>query len=71
MELFDSDLYDEWVSITKGEVRDPSRPIRERFGATHVLSDLKHKNFLKEAEADPQLVEVYRDDYAIIFAVEE
>ncbi len=71
MELFDSDLYDEWVSITKGEVRDPSRPIRERFGATHVLSDLKHKNFLKEAEADPQLADVYRDDYAVIFAVEE
>jgi len=70
LELFDSDLYDEWKSITKGEVSDPSWSIREHFGATHVLSDLKHKKFLKEAEADLQLAEVYRDEYAVIFAVE-
>ncbi len=68
-ELYDADLYNEWVDITKGRIEKPSQAIRERFGGEYVFSDLKHGNFIEQAEMDPHLEEVYRDDYAVIFAV--
>ncbi|MFQ5419685.1 MAG: hypothetical protein ACE5EY_04910 [Anaerolineae bacterium] len=69
LELFDQDLYDEWVDITKGRVANPSDPIRRHFGGEFVFSDLNHGNFMKKAEADPGVVEVYRDEYAVIYEV--
>ncbi len=70
-ELYDADLYDEWVDITRGRVENPSQAIRDRFGGDYVFTDLKHSKFLDQAEADPHLEELYRDDYAVIFAVTE
>ena len=69
MQLYDAQLYDEWVDITKGRVETPAKPIHDAFGAEYILTDLKHKGFLREARADPGLEEVYRDEYAIIFQV--
>jgi hypothetical protein len=69
MQLYDSTLYDEWVAITRGEVRQPSTAIAERFGAEFVFSDLKHGAFEKRAAADAGLKEVYRDDEAVIYTV--
>jgi hypothetical protein len=69
MQLYSADLYDEWVNITRGEVEQPGDVIASRFGASYVFSDLKHGDFIDEAHADPGLSEVYRDDYAVIFAV--
>lgn len=71
MELYDADLYQEWRQITRGNVDQPSRAIRNQFGAAYVFSDLKHDDFLDEAADDPRLEEVYRDDYAVIFALKE
>jgi hypothetical protein len=71
MQLYDADLYDEWVAITRGDVEQPSQLILKRFSARYVHTDLLHKNFLKQAEKDPNLVEVYRDDQAVIFEVLE
>jgi hypothetical protein len=69
MELYDPDLYDEWVRITRGKVDRPGAAIASRFGAAFVLSDLRHTEFIARAAADPRLREVYRDDYATIFEV--
>jgi hypothetical protein len=69
MELFDQDLYEAWVDITRGRVEHPATAIRERFDAKYVFSDLNHEDFIDRAEADPQMTEVYRDDYAVIFAI--
>jgi len=69
VELYDADLYDEWVQITRGEVERPSDAIRSRFGGEYVTSDLDHDDFLNRAEDDPSLKEVYRDKYAVIFVV--
>jgi hypothetical protein len=69
MELQDADLFAQWVAITRGDVERPAAVIRERFGANYVFSDLNHGDFLAEAAADPGLEEVYRDDYAVIFAI--
>ncbi|MBC7876801.1 MAG: hypothetical protein H7Y59_06470 [Anaerolineales bacterium] len=69
LQLYDSDLYDVWVKITRGEVEQPSQIIWTRFSARYVHTDLDHKNFLRQAANDPGLIEVYRDGQAVIFEV--
>ena len=69
MQLYDPELYDLWVLITRGDVQQPSQFIANRFHAQYVHSDLKHGDFLRKAEQDPGLHEVYRDDQAVIFEV--
>lgn len=69
MQLDDPALYDLWVAITKGNVANPSRLIAGTFGAQYVHSDLNHQAFLRAAEKDPNLLEVYRDDQAVIYQV--
>lgn len=69
MQLYDADLYDLWVSITRGKVENPAQVISETFGSQYVITDLKHEKFLKRADEDPQLEEVFRDDYAVVFQV--
>lgn len=70
MELYDQDLFNEWRAVTRGEIEQPGAIIRDRFGAAYVFSDLDHDAFLEQAEEDPLLEELYRDDYAAIFAVQ-
>ncbi len=69
MELQNPELYAEWVDITRGDVEQPAAVIRDRFGANYVFSDLNHDDFLEEAAADPDLQELYRDEYAVIYAL--
>jgi hypothetical protein len=69
MERYDPSLYADWVKITRGEVRQPGAMIHDRFGAAYVLTDLRHGAFLKQAASDPRLREVYRDEFAAVFAV--
>lgn len=68
-ELYDAELYAEWVQVTKGKVDLPSEFIRAQYSSDFVFTDLKHENFLQKAADDPGLEEVYRDAYAVIFAV--
>jgi hypothetical protein len=69
MQLHDEALYNEWVDITRGRVAAPGASIRDRFGAAYVFSDLSHEAFLSTAAGDPALTEIYRDEYAVLFAV--
>ena len=69
MELQDEQFFERWVDITRGRVAEPGAAIRDEFGASYVFSDLNHESFMEEADADPLLEEVYRDDYAVIYAV--
>ncbi|HSD83157.1 MAG TPA: hypothetical protein VLG46_04835, partial [Anaerolineae bacterium] len=69
LQLYDAALYDEWVKITQGRVERPGAQIRSRFGGEYVISDLKHTAFLKQAKTDPDLKEVFRDKYAVVFEV--
>lgn len=71
MEIHDPELYDAWRQIANGEVNLPGSQIRDQFGASYVMSDLLHERFLARAAADPILQEVYRDEYAAVFAVQE
>jgi len=69
MSQYDPALYEEWVQITQGQVAMPSQAIRERFDGGYVFTDLAHEEFLRVAAADPGLVELYRDEEAVIFAL--
>ena len=57
-------------SITRGRVDSPGQAIRDRFGAQFVFSDVGHEGFLAAAADDPLLREIYRDEYAVVFAVQ-
>ncbi len=69
LQLADPALWDEWVAITRGEVAQPSTAIRERFGAAYVVSDQQHDDFAAQADLDPGLQLVYRDDNALVWQV--
>ncbi len=71
MQLHDAALYDEWVAITRGRVEHPGAAIRDRFGAAYVFSDLNHQSFIDAAADDPLLTEIYRDEAAVVWAVEQ
>ena len=69
MQIYDPDLYSVWVDITRGRIENPSTIIEKNFGASYILSDLQHERFIRQADNDPQLQEVYRDADAVIFQV--
>jgi hypothetical protein len=69
--LEDEDLYAQWVDITQGEVEQPSEMIAKRFRSEYVITDLQHEDFLAQAESDSGLVEVYRDEEAVVFQVNQ
>jgi hypothetical protein len=69
LELADPDLFAEWVEITQGRVDEPSGIIESRFGARYLFTDLDHRAFLRKAAADPRMIELYRDEYAVIFEI--
>jgi len=69
MQLYNADLYETWVDITNGRISKPSSTIVDRFGAYYVVTDLNHSGFLREAEEDPGLIEVYRDDLTAVFEI--
>lgn len=71
LQLYDSELYNLWVDITRGKVETPAKTIAQTFGAHFVITDLDHKAFLRQAKADPQLEEVYRDEFAVILQVKD
>jgi len=68
---YDKDLYDEWVQITRGRMEKPSQIILKRFSTRYVHTDLEHGDFLRQAEKDPDMIEVYRDNQAVIFQILE
>ena len=69
MQLYDANLYSLWVLITRGNVKNPAKIIASKFGSQYVHTDLKHGNFIKVAEKDPGLKEVYRDDQAVLYEI--
>jgi hypothetical protein len=71
MLIYDPDLYRLWVDLTQGEIERPSEAIERDFGAHYVLTDLRHGDFLGRAAADPGLVEVYRDEEAVVFQISD
>lgn len=64
-------LYRVWVDVTQGKIETVGPVVRLFFGAEYIFTDRKHSAFLRVAANDPQLKEVYRDEFAVIFRVSE
>ena len=62
-------LYDLWVEITQGKEANPSGAIFNIFAAEYAFTDTSHDSFIDQAQKDPGLEEVYKDEEAIIFRV--
>ncbi len=58
-----------WVDLTQGRGRNLARSLVEEFGAGYAISDLRHGAFLARAEADPAMVQVYRDATSVVLKV--
>ncbi|MFN8635455.1 MAG: hypothetical protein U0893_16540 [Chloroflexota bacterium] len=69
MYLYDGPLYLEWRAITRGQFEQPSAKLLADFDTGWVFSDLEHDAFIRRAQDDPNMTEVYRDRYTIVFAV--
>ena len=69
LQLYDPALYNLWVDITQGDVNNPSQIIANTFASHYIHTDLNHGDFLRVAEEDAGLKEVYRDDQAVLFEV--
>lgn len=69
MQTYNPALYDLWVKVTRGKIDEPSHIITQEFGASYVLTDLRHGAFIDQAEQDPGMREVYRDREAVIYQV--
>jgi hypothetical protein len=69
MQLFDAAIYNQWIKITQGDVEQPSASIQSLFNTSYVMSDLNHKDFIDQAEADPGMELVYRDEEAVVFRI--
>ncbi|MGW8225245.1 MAG: hypothetical protein ACWGOY_05905 [Anaerolineales bacterium] len=70
LQIKDPDLYNQWVAITRGEQDQLAEQIYRDFAAEYVLTDLNHRNFIDQAQEAPGLVQVYRDEDAIVFRVQ-
>lgn len=68
-QIKEPELFDLWVDITQGKEKNPSKLIRNSFASNYVFTDLKHNKFIDRADEDQGLVEVYRDEDAIIYHV--
>lgn len=69
MYLHNPQAYLRWRAITRGQVERPGAIIRDEYDSGWVFSDLNHDAFMRQAAADPDMVQVYRDRTTVIYAV--
>jgi hypothetical protein len=67
LQLASPSLDDEYRAIISGNRMPPSKWISAYFSASYVFTDLHHEQFLRLAEYDPNLEEVYHDEYSRVF----
>jgi hypothetical protein len=67
MQIYDPQLYDRWVEITRGNADLPGKIIFDEFASRYTITDLRHTDFIRQAEADPSLQIVYQDAESIVF----
>ncbi|HEX2906524.1 MAG TPA: hypothetical protein VHO69_06660 [Phototrophicaceae bacterium] len=71
LEIADSQLWQQWVAITQGKIAQPSEVIQSEFGASYIVSDNGHDNFIRRANQDPNLERVYQDQFSSIWHISE
>jgi hypothetical protein len=71
MHIYNPELYERWVDVSRGKVDHIARVVEKEFGASYIISDLRHQGFLEQAARDPALQEMYRDEYAVVYQIVE
>jgi hypothetical protein len=66
MQLYNQDMFDTWVAITRGAIEQPSKAIYADFGARYVMSDLNHVGFLHKAEAGVIRIDVVKHSGSMV-----
>ncbi len=69
LQVANPSLWNLWVPITQGMVDRPSVLIRDRFGASYVVSDTNHEAFAESADNDPNMRLVYSDRYSLVWQI--
>jgi len=69
LERADSELWDLWVAITRGEIDQPSVAIQRIFGADYAVSDTRHRAFAEKARNDSGMQLVYRDETSLVWEI--
>lgn len=69
MYQFDPHLYNRWQEIRQGNVANPSFEILNLFNSRFVLIDIRAREFLEQAQKDPNMEIVYKDKWATIFKI--
>jgi hypothetical protein len=69
MQFSDPKLYDLWVKVTHGQVENIADVVAGKFGAKYIHTDLNHGGFIRRAQADAGLKEVYWDGQEVLFEV--
>lgn len=69
LERADPQRWTRWVAITNGELARPAEAVHSVFEAAYVVSHTLHEQFAAQADADPGLRLVYRDDHSLVWEV--
>jgi hypothetical protein len=67
--LHDPALWELYAKIERGWGTNPSKPIRERFGASWAVLVLPHEGAEELLSKDSGLQELHRDEHAVVYAV--
>jgi hypothetical protein len=69
MESYNAPLYQLWRETTRGWSQNLGQTIYQNFGTEYALTDLGHDGFIDKAEQEEGMIEVFRDEYAIIYKI--
>jgi hypothetical protein len=69
LQLENAFYWNQWLAITRGLVERPSVVIQETFKSEYAVSDTRHEEFAKIADADPNMKLVYRDSNSLIWQI--
>jgi hypothetical protein len=69
LRLKNEPLYRRYEKITRGEVSNPAEEIVRKFNARFVITDNRHKDFMKKAGDDERFQKRYSDQRVTIYEI--
>jgi hypothetical protein len=70
MRLENESLFHLWQKITLGQNTDPADLIVRMFNSRYVLTDNRHKDFIRMAEDSNRFKRVFADNYTVVYRIE-
>ena len=63
------ELYRLWRSLGRGEIAQPSTPIRDQLHARWAITDRTHTRFLTQAANDPNMEVAFESPGAVVLRI--